>query len=114
MNNVEAGLLIRKIRKEKNLKVAELANHLNISQPSLSRIENGTRDISFSMLNNICHHLDIPMSQFMYILENSTGAVDYTVENNMTLPIKEQLIAKIEQLTEHQQKSLYMFLDSYE
>lgn len=112
MNSAEAGLLIRKIRKEKNLKVTELANRLNISQPSMSRIENGMQDITFSMLNNICHHLEIPMSQFMYILENNAGAVDYTVENNMTLPIKEQLIAVVEQLTEEQQKALYIFLDT--
>lgn len=113
MNSAEAGLLIRKIRKEKNLKVTELANRLNISQPSMSRIENGMQDITFSMLNNICHHLEIPMSQFMYILENNAGAVDYTVENNMTLPIKERLLAEIERLSQEQQTALYTFINTF-
>ena len=53
-----------KLREEKNFSQKELAGKLNISQSKLSKIENGIGKIDFLILEDICEHYGINISEF--------------------------------------------------
>lgn len=112
MDNVAAGLLIRELRKEKNLRIVDLANQIGISQPTMSRVENGTQELNITMLSSICKLLEIPVSQFIYTLEKNSLDTHFDFEISRDLPIKEQLLHKIDQLSTDQQRALYYFLNT--
>ncbi len=48
MNRTKVGATIKKVRKESNLSQVVVANYLNISQGTLSKIENGIGDMNAS------------------------------------------------------------------
>jgi len=58
------GQKILKFRTEKRIKQEESANFLEISQPTLSKIENGSGKILFEHVLNIAEYLKIDLSKF--------------------------------------------------
>jgi len=63
------GELMRDIRKKCGYTTVQLASRLNISQPKLSRIENGTQPVSISLLYHFCQICEIQLSTFFRTLE---------------------------------------------
>lgn len=61
------GTAIRLIRKRLNIKQAELAGSIGLSQTSLSQIEQNLKRPSTRTLQKICKALDIPES-LIYVL----------------------------------------------
>jgi transcriptional regulator with XRE-family HTH domain len=61
------GIAIRSIRKELDITQYELADRCNISQTSLSQIENGVKRPSTRTIKKVCDVLDLPES-IIYIL----------------------------------------------
>lgn len=68
------GELMRDIRKQKGLTTIQLASQLNISQPKLSRIENGTQSVNIPLLYQFCEIFDMTLSDFFQLLE---GRLEY-------------------------------------
>ncbi|MFK2827198.1 helix-turn-helix transcriptional regulator [Bacillus sp. B190/17] len=74
----ELGQFIRNKRKGKNITLMQLAKKTNLSQPYLSQIENGKRDIPKpDIINKIASALDIDSYEIMvkagYIASVKTG-----------------------------------------
>jgi len=61
------GTAIKIIRKKGNMSQRDLAEKCNISQTSLSQIENGVKKPRTQTFNKICQVLDVPES-VIYIL----------------------------------------------
>ena len=62
-NAIEIGNNIRKVRQLKNYKQEHLADKLNITTASLSKIENGKTDISLSRLYEVAKALEIKIEK---------------------------------------------------
>lgn len=112
MNSVTVGQLIRKLRNEKQLSMIELAAQIGISQPSISRIENGTIELTLSQFEKVCHIFDLTPVQFF-------GLLNHEVDTNLNEFINEkknitdELHQLIDQLSIEQQKGLYVFLQPF-
>ncbi|MEO4054473.1 helix-turn-helix transcriptional regulator [Solibacillus sp. CAU 1738] len=114
MNYIQAGQLIRSLRKEKNISMNELAQKLEVSQASISRIEGGIQEFNFTMLTKITEQFDISLSEFFLRLE---GKVDTKIKIKSTKQksgnIDTELIKLINDLSEEQKKGLYVLLLPY-
>ena len=64
---MNTGLAIRSIRRQLDITQYELADKCNISQTSLSQIENGVKRPSTRTIKKVCEVLDLPES-IIYIL----------------------------------------------
>ncbi len=78
MTNEELGKKIRQLRELKGLSQQNLSESVDISQKSLSRIENGQNSPTFELITKICQELDIELHQ---LLDFS----DQTIFNSYTL-----------------------------
>ncbi len=63
--NKKIGLFIKYKRKELGLTGQDLAIILNVSQQQISRYENGTTNITVTLLNKILMILDSSWSEFL-------------------------------------------------
>lgn len=61
------GLAIKSIRRQLDITQYQLADRCNISQTSLSQIENGVKRPSARTIKKVCEVLDVPES-IIYIL----------------------------------------------
>ncbi|MEK4701295.1 helix-turn-helix domain-containing protein [Solibacillus silvestris] len=102
-------MLIRKIRQENDWKLIDLAEKLDISFSSLSKIENGTQDITYTMLRKICNQFDLSLSQFFRELEHSIN-IEAEANDLEEIDILLELTKEIEKLSVVQQKALYILL----
>lgn len=62
--NQDIGAKIKKVRTEKNIKQEELAHFLNITQSTLSKMENGNTLITFEQIINIAAYTKTPIHDF--------------------------------------------------
>ncbi|MEK4669006.1 helix-turn-helix domain-containing protein [Niallia sp. FSL R7-0271] len=60
----DIGNRIRTLRKENNITSVELAQRIQISQPYLSKLEQGKQPISVDILIDICQVFGITLEQF--------------------------------------------------
>ena len=65
MITVEFGQFIREARERKGMLQAIVAEQLGVSRSYYTMIENGQRDIYFSLAINICCVLDLNINDFM-------------------------------------------------
>lgn len=63
------GEFAKQGRLRKDLYQYEVGEMLGITQSSYSHIENGSRQISFALILNICEVLDLDINDFMTILK---------------------------------------------
>lgn len=113
MDNLIAGKLIKEYRKEKNIKLIDFAKKINMAQSSLSRIENGTQELSISVLTNICNGLNISLSEFFLKLEGKKVILDTkfaTSSIDINEDIDSLLHLTISSLTPDQKRGLYVLL----
>lgn len=116
MDNLIAGKLIKEYRKEKNIKLIEFAKKINMAQSSLSRIENGTQELSLSVLKNICNGLNISVSEFFLKMEGKKEFLETGVEsskenlNEISEDLDALLHTTISSLSTEQKKGLYILL----
>lgn len=119
MKNLIAGQLIKEYRIEKNFKLIEFAKEINMAQSSLSRIENGTRELSLSVLTNICNGLGISLSEFFLKLEGKQEVLEPSVEFSkrssfeIDKDLDSLLHSTIASLTTEQKRGLYILLFPY-
>lgn len=117
MDDLQAGKLIRRLRRENKLTMVNFAKQIGLSQPSLSRIESGNQEITFSLLEKICKALNISMGDFLYALEGESKLQNIELSEEDEVNTEEELDAKLNKmiasLTLEQKKGLYTLLLPY-
>lgn len=116
MKHIKTGRLIRALRKTKNMSMVEFAAKIDLTQPSLSKIENGTREVSISTLELICRECNITMSDFFKMLTENVDVTLNTADDNNSedfTKLEEELIQLIKSMPYEQQKGLYVLLLPY-
>ena len=63
--SVEFGTFIREAREQKGLYQADVAEKIGVSRSYYAFIENGKRDIYFTLAVNLCRVLDLNINDFM-------------------------------------------------
>jgi HTH-type transcriptional regulator / antitoxin PezA len=118
MNNTIAGRLVKELRLDKEISMSEFAKKIRISQPSLSRIENGNQEMSFSLLIKICEVLGISVSEFFIRLEETAQLLKDSlleIDKNTvysSLDLDGKLHKMIDELSNEQKNALFIFLFS--
>lgn len=117
MNDTQAGKLIRRLRRENKLTMVDFAKQIGLSQPSLSRIESGNQEITFSLLEKVCKALNISMGDFLYILEGESKLQNIELSEEDDVETEKELDAilnkMISSLSLEQKKGLYTLLLPY-
>lgn len=112
------GGKIRKKRNEKGIKLDALADAVDISSASLSRIENGTKDITISELEKIAKQLELPIHYFTSEPINihqennndySTGVhIEQHSETTSNVKNLEKLLTQKDYIINNQQQTIEM------
>ena len=90
------GTGIKQIRKAKGMSQGELAERSELSQPSLSLIESGTKRPSARNIKKICKALDVPEALvYLYTLEDSDIPESKKDAFNFYYPSVKDMISKI-------------------
>ena len=105
------GAKIRKLRDNKKLSQAELAERLGISQTSLCNVEIGdSKKIDFLLMDKICKEFDVDFDYFtdekqINKVKTNQGAIAYNIETVNNFP--ENIVEQIKQLVnDNKQKEL--------
>jgi transcriptional regulator with XRE-family HTH domain len=72
LNSKQIGKIIQMLRKEKSISQETLSKALDIPRPSISQIENGNRELSFSEFQKLLHLLEISYEQFVELTQKPT------------------------------------------
>ena len=77
------GKRIKELRTQKNISAYKLAKDLNVSQPTISRIETGSALLSVQLLESICKYFSIPLTEFFCdeAQINNDNLIDADYEN---------------------------------
>lgn len=117
MNSLQVGRLIRTLRKNHSYTMVDFARMINISQPSLSRIESGNQEVTFTQLERICDEFDITMSEFFQRVEGKNALLAIEEDEDKGIDIEEELDEElnkiISSLSTEQKKGLYTLLLPY-
>lgn len=70
-NTLQIGKTLKEFRVSKNLTLDKLAELADVDKSFLSKIENDKRDPSINSLNQICIALNIPISIFILMADES-------------------------------------------
>ncbi len=97
---MDIGKRVKELRKEYNMTADELANLCNVSQPVISKLENGHRVPDVPTLKKICEVFNITLADF-FAPEN----LSKPVEDNL-----KELLNNAKGLNSEQIKSLNNFL----
>lgn len=73
MNQQKIGVLLKELRKEKNLTQAELAEKLGVSKRSISRWENGMTMPDFDLLIELADFYEVDVREILDGERNNTG-----------------------------------------
>ena len=113
MNYILIGRQIKNLRKENNLTMTNLAKKLNISQPTLSRIESGIQEVSFTLLESFCDEFNISVSEFFRKVEGKNEQQKIVVDTLEKETLEDELNRMISALSHNQKKALYVLLLPY-
>lgn len=64
---MDIGKRLKNIRNAKNISTYRLAKMTGISQPVISKLENGNRKADFDMIEKICSALEITLIDFFNV-----------------------------------------------
>ncbi|MBD8070006.1 helix-turn-helix domain-containing protein [Bacillus sp. PS06] len=117
MNLLQVGRLIRKLRKDHSYTMVDFARIVNISQPSLSRIESGNQEVTFTQLEKICDEFGISLSDFFQRVEEKSVLLAIEEDEKKGIDIEEELDDELNKmisaLSTEQKKGLYTLLLPY-
>lgn len=74
--NVRIGNLIKKLRRNKGISGAELAEKLNVSQQQISRYERGITKLNIEKLIELKIHLDLDLSNLTSEIEKEISYIN--------------------------------------
>lgn len=118
MSDLLIGRLIKELRKKNNMTMVDFAKKIKISQPSLSKIESGRQEISFYLLESICHEFGITRSQFFQMVERdsiyhqTSPVIDLEEPVDANKEIEHKIGELVSKMTFEQKRALYIFLFS--
>lgn len=117
MNSLQVGRLIRTLRKDHSYTMVDFAKIINISQPSLSRIESGNQEVTFTQLERICDECGLSMSEFFQRVEEKNALLAIEEDEQKGIDIEEELDNELNRiistLSTEQKKGLYTLLLPY-
>ena len=64
------GLIIRKLRQQKNISQERMALDAGIDRTYIGDIENGSRNISLQIIEKLANYLGMPISEIFRLIEN--------------------------------------------
>lgn len=97
----DMGARIKQIRKDRNIKLINLAHDSGISQPSLSNVENGKKTLSIETLEKVCDALGVSLSEF------------FSPQQKELPPKQYELLQAVEHLSDTQLDSLINLINSF-
>ncbi|WP_270363298.1 helix-turn-helix domain-containing protein [Bacillus paranthracis] len=118
MSDLLIGRLIKELRKKNNMTMVDFAKKIKISQPSLSKIESGRQEISFSLLESICHEFGITRSHFFQMVERdsiyhqTSPVIDLEEPVDANKEIEHKIGELVSKMTFEQKRALFIFLFS--
>ncbi|MEQ2527728.1 helix-turn-helix transcriptional regulator [Bacillaceae bacterium CLA-AA-H227] len=118
MSDLIIGRLIKELRKKNNMTMVDFAKKIKLSQPSLSKIESGRQEVSFSLLESICHEFDITRSQFFQMIEKdsiyhqTSSDINFEEAVDADKEIEHKIGELVSKMTFEQKKALFIFLFS--
>ncbi|MFD2215316.1 helix-turn-helix domain-containing protein [Metabacillus endolithicus] len=118
MSDLLIGKLIKELRKGNNMTMVDFAKKIKISQPSLSKIESGRQEVSFSLLESICHEFGITRSHFFQMVERDSiyhqpsPVIDLEEPIDANKEIENKIGELVSKMTFEQKRALFIFLFS--
>lgn len=107
------GHVLRRIRKEKNASLEEIALSAGTDAANLSRVERDKQRLTPDMLEKVAKALDVPVSSLYLIAEQNTREQDNTQEliDRSTAARLENCIGKFMLLSGNDQQLVIDFMD---
>ena len=97
---------VKELRKERRLRQEELAGRINISQQTVSRIENGDNALAADILMSLANYFGVSVDYILYRSDSRRGAENQT-EFNEIQERSYNLCRKYEQLNRKNQELIY-------
>lgn len=116
MYYIQVGNLIKTLRKEHKMTMVNFSKLIGVSQPTLSRLESGSQEVTLSLLMNICNVFNITMSEFLKTIEGKNNSYKIEISNeNVTSEDELNIILSdmLSSLNYEQKKGLYTLLLPY-
>ncbi|MBO5460230.1 MAG: helix-turn-helix transcriptional regulator [Ruminococcus sp.] len=104
---------IKELRKERNLRQDELANRINVSQQTISRIENGDNTLPADTLIDLAAFFGVSIDYILY-LTDSRRTVESQIEFNEIIERNYIFCRIYEQLSQQNQDLLLRLAEQLE
>ncbi len=94
---MEIGTKIKRLRQQARLSQPELAEHLNISQTTLCKIESSsTKKIDFIVIQKICEKFSVGFEYFTNVNQDVKALPDFNEWLKVTDHISDLVVEKME------------------
>lgn len=104
---------VKELRKERKLRQEELAGRINISQQTVSRIENGDNALAADILMSLANYFGVSIDYILYRSDSRRGAESQT-EFNEVQERNYNLCRRYEQLSPKNQELIYSLTEELE
>lgn len=98
MNNSDNifGRRLASLRKARNIRQIDVAQHLNVSRQAISKYELGAREPDFATLLKLAEYYDVSMDYLLGLDDNQTGKLDKTTVHRFlsSLKVAENIMAR--------------------
>ncbi|MFH2142994.1 MAG: helix-turn-helix transcriptional regulator [Bacteroidota bacterium] len=99
---------VRKLRRDKNIRQAEIAKHLGISQSNYAKLENGKIELTINKLLKISEFLHVHPVEILYPESfplDKKESIEKLLLHKLEKSYKETVVAKDKLITELKEKS---------
>lgn len=104
---------VKELRKERKLRQEELAGRINISQQTVSRIENGDNALAADILMSLANYFGVSIDYILYRSDSRRGA-ESQAEFNEVQERNYDLCRRYEQLSQKNQELIYSLTEELE
>ena len=104
---------VKELRKERRLRQEELAGRINISQQTVSRIENGDNALAADILMSLANYFDVSIDYILYRSDSRRGE-ESRVEFDEIQERNYNLCRRYEQLNRKNQELVFNLTEELE
>ena len=104
---------VKELRKERRLRQEELAGRINISQQTVSRIENGDNGLAADILMSLANYFDVSIDYILYRSDSRRGE-ESRVEFDEIQERNYNLCRRYEQLNRKNQELIFNLTEELE
>ena len=104
---------VKELRKERRLRQEELAGRINISQQTVSRIENGDNALAADILMSLANYFDVSIDYILYRSDSRRGE-ERRVECDEIQERNYNLCRRYEQLNRKNQELIFNLTEELE